>query len=137
MTSTASTTSRRRSPSALAQRLRQLLAGGDTAILLAETDAGADPPGWRCCASGCRSGSPAQECYLAELYVVPALRGRGIGRALMTAAIDLARAEGADHMDLGTAETDVAARGLYESLGFDNHEGRPDGPVNYFYEREL
>jgi ribosomal protein S18 acetylase RimI-like enzyme len=53
------------------------------------------------------------------------------------AAMDMARAEGADHMDLGTAETDVAARGLYESLGFDNQEGRPDGPVNYFYERDL
>jgi ribosomal protein S18 acetylase RimI-like enzyme len=55
----------------------------------------------------------------------------------MNAAIDLARAEGADYMDLGTAETDVAARRLYESLGFSNREGKPDGPVNYFYEREL
>ncbi len=40
-------------------------------------------------------------------------------------------------MDLGTSEDDVAARSLYESLGFDNRGGRPDGPVNYFYEREL
>jgi ribosomal protein S18 acetylase RimI-like enzyme len=44
---------------------------------------------------------------------------------------------GADYMDLGTAETDVAARSLYESLGFSNREGKPDGPVNYFYERDL
>ena len=29
------------------------------------------------------------------------------------------------------------ARALYESLGFSNREGRPDGPRNYFYEREL
>ena len=55
----------------------------------------------------------------------------------MNAAIELARAECADHMDLGTGEDDVAARALYESLGFDNREGRPDGPVNYFYERDL
>jgi ribosomal protein S18 acetylase RimI-like enzyme len=40
-------------------------------------------------------------------------------------------------MDLVTTETDVAARALYESLGFENHEGRPGGPVNYHYEREL
>lgn len=40
-------------------------------------------------------------------------------------------------MDLGTGEDDVAARALYESLGFSNRGGRPDGPVNYFYEREL
>ena len=40
-------------------------------------------------------------------------------------------------MHLGTSEDDVAARRLYESLGFDNHERGPDGPVQYFYEREL
>jgi ribosomal protein S18 acetylase RimI-like enzyme len=81
--------------------------------------------------------SEALECYLAELYVAPAVRGRGLGRALMNAAMDLARDEGADYMDLGTAETDVAARALYESLGFSNREGKPDGPLNYYYEREL
>jgi ribosomal protein S18 acetylase RimI-like enzyme len=55
----------------------------------------------------------------------------------MEAAMQLARDEGANYMDLGTAETDVCARALYESLGFSNREGRPDGPVNYYYEREL
>jgi hypothetical protein len=40
-------------------------------------------------------------------------------------------------MDLGTAEDDVAARALDESLGFSNREGDPRGPVSYFYEREL
>jgi hypothetical protein len=40
-------------------------------------------------------------------------------------------------MDIGTAEDDVAARALYESLGFNNRGGKSDGPVNYFYEREL
>ena len=40
-------------------------------------------------------------------------------------------------MDLGTSEDDVAARRLYESLGFSNREGKPDGPPNYFYERDL
>ena len=78
----------------------------------------------------------ALECYLAELYVVPNRRGQGLGRALMEAAIELAR-RGSDHMDLGTGEDDVAARALYESLGFSNREGQPDGPLNYFYEREL
>jgi ribosomal protein S18 acetylase RimI-like enzyme len=79
----------------------------------------------------------AFECYLAELYVVPDRRGQGLGRALMEAAIELARREGADRMDLGTSDDDVAARALYESLGFSNREGKPDGPINYFYEREL
>jgi ribosomal protein S18 acetylase RimI-like enzyme len=55
----------------------------------------------------------------------------------MEAAIELARREGADHMDLGTSEHDVVARALYESLGFSNRERSPNGPINYFYEREL
>ena len=35
------------------------------------------------------------------------------------------------------SEDDVAARSLYESLGFINREGGPDGPITYFYERGL
>ena len=69
--------------------------------------------------------------------MVPGRRGQGLGRALMEAAIDQARHHGAAHMDLGASEDDVAARALYESLGFTNREGGPGGPVNYFYEREL
>jgi ribosomal protein S18 acetylase RimI-like enzyme len=55
----------------------------------------------------------------------------------MEAAVGLARLRGADYMDLGTSEADVAARGLYERLGFRNREGGPEGPVMYFYERDL
>jgi hypothetical protein len=42
-------------------------------------------------------------------------------------------------MELGTGEADVAARGLYESLGFTNTEHGPDGveTPSLFYEREL
>jgi ribosomal protein S18 acetylase RimI-like enzyme len=75
--------------------------------------------------------------YLEELYVVPDLRGNGIGRALLEAAMDTARGEGAEQMELGTSETDTAARKLYESAGFVNTEGGPEGPVMFFYEREL
>jgi ribosomal protein S18 acetylase RimI-like enzyme len=75
--------------------------------------------------------------YLEELYVVPDLRGNGLGRALLEAAMETARGEGADYMELGTSETDEAARHLYESFGFTNREGGPDGPVMFFYEREL
>jgi ribosomal protein S18 acetylase RimI-like enzyme len=75
--------------------------------------------------------------YLEELYVAPAKRGQGLGRALLNAAIDQSRDEGASWIELGTSEDDVAARALYESAGFTNREGRPDGPVMFFYEREL
>jgi ribosomal protein S18 acetylase RimI-like enzyme len=79
----------------------------------------------------------ALHAYLEELYVAPAKRRRGMGRALLEAAMEAARERGAAHMDLGTSEDDVAARALYESAGFTNREGRPDGPVMFVYEREL
>jgi ribosomal protein S18 acetylase RimI-like enzyme len=121
-------------PERIAERIRELLAGGDTAILLA----GSGPDGLAILRFRLAITTPGLECYLAELYVAPARRGQGLGRALMTAAIDEARARGADYMDLGTSEDDVAARALYESLGFVNREGgRPDGPISYYYEREL
>ena len=120
-------------PDALARRVRELLAGGETAVLLA-----ADPPrGVAVLRFRPSLWTEGLECYLAELYVAPEDRGRGLGRALMEAAIALARGRGADHMDLGTSEDDAAARALYESLGFTNREGSRDGPVMFVYERTL
>jgi GNAT superfamily N-acetyltransferase len=120
-------------PVALAARVRELLAGGDTTILLA----GSGPDGLAVLRFRLAIFTAGLECYLAELYVTPPERGHGLGRALMEAAIAEARARGADYMELGTSEDDVAARALYESLGFVNREGGPDGPISYFYEREL
>jgi len=120
-------------PARLADRVRLLLADGSSSILLL----GGRPYGIAVLRFRHAIWSEALECYLAELYVVPAERGRGAGRSLLEAVIAHARKRGADHMDLGTSETDIAARGLYESFGFSNREGRPDGPLNYFYEREL
>jgi len=79
----------------------------------------------------------ALDAYLEELYVAPAKRGQGLGRALLEAAMEAARQQGAGRMELGTSEDDTAARDLYESAGFSNREGRPDGPVMFFYERDL
>jgi ribosomal protein S18 acetylase RimI-like enzyme len=120
-------------PRALAERMRGLIASGETVVLLV----GEGPDGLAVLRFRPSIWSDALECYLAELYVAPDRRGRGLGRALMEEALRVARQEGADYMDLGTSEDDTAARGLYESLGFSNREGRPDGPLNYFYEREL
>jgi ribosomal protein S18 acetylase RimI-like enzyme len=120
-------------PRALADRVRQLLDGGDTKVVLG----GSGPDGLAVLRLRPAIWTDALECYLAELYVAPERRGQGIGRALMEAAMEVARAEGATYMDLGTSEDDVAARALYESLGFSNRGGRPDVPINYFYERDL
>ena len=69
--------------------------------------------------------------------MVPPRRSRGIGRALLEATMASAREAGASGIDLNTGATDTAARALYESRGFTNREGAPDGPSMLFYEREL
>jgi ribosomal protein S18 acetylase RimI-like enzyme len=120
-------------PRRLAERIRRLLAEGRTTVLLG----GARPDGLAVLRFRPSIWTDGLECYLAELYVVPDMRGHGLGRALMTTALRVAREEGADYMDLGTSEDDSAARALYESLGFSNREGGPDGPLSLYYERKL
>jgi ribosomal protein S18 acetylase RimI-like enzyme len=117
----------------VARRLGELVAGGDTIVLLA----GEDPVGVAVLRLRGAIWSGALECYLAELYVVPEQRRRGLGRALMMAAIREARERGAETMDIGVDEPDLAARRLYESLGFTNRTGGPGGPLMYVYERDL
>ena len=117
----------------LAGRVRELLGQGEITVLLA----GPGPDGIAVLRFRPEIWARALECHLAELFVVPERRGQGLGRALVVQAIELARSKGADYMDLGTGEDDAAARALYESLGFSNRGGKPGGPVNYFYEREL
>jgi ribosomal protein S18 acetylase RimI-like enzyme len=119
-------------PSALAERMRQLLDGGDTLVLLA----GDGPDGLAVLRFRAAIWSTGLECYLAELYITPARRGQGLGRALMETVLRAARDRGADTMDIGVDEPDVAARRLYESLGFSNRSGG-DGALMYVYEREL
>jgi GNAT superfamily N-acetyltransferase len=117
----------------IAERIRQLLDADQIAVLLG----GTEPHGLvllRFCPA---LYADAVDCCVEELYVVPGRRGQGLGRALMEGAIALARGKGAADMYLRTGEDDTAARALYERLGFSNRGGRPNGPVNYFYEREL
>lgn len=117
----------------LTDRVAELLGDAEIAVFLAGE--GADglavvrlrPALW----------SAGLEAYLEELYVVPKLRGRGIGRALLDAVVEFARESGADRIDLGTSEDDTAARALYESAGFTNRDKETGGSQMLFYEQDL
>jgi ribosomal protein S18 acetylase RimI-like enzyme len=113
-------------------RLHELVADGDTAVLLAGDGLGVAVLRFRKAI-----WSAGLECYLAELYVVPDRRGQGIGTVLLRHCLDHARARGAEGMELTTTEDDVAARHLYERMGFNRTEGRAGGPLSFFYERDL
>jgi RimJ/RimL family protein N-acetyltransferase len=53
------------------------------------------------------------------MYVTPPARGKGRSRALLQAALEQARRwPGVDQVELAVSDTAVAARRLYESLGF-------------------
>jgi ribosomal protein S18 acetylase RimI-like enzyme len=120
-------------PAALAAQLGQLLTHGDTAVLVV----GDGPEGLAVLRFRPALWTSGLECYLAELYVIPSRRGQGLGRALMEAALREANERGADTMDIGVDEPDLAARSLYASLGFTNRVGGGDGPLMYVYERDL
>ena len=120
-------------PAAIAEHLAEQISDGTTVVLLA----GDGPDGVAALQVSPEVVSGKLSAYLEELYVVPARRGNGIGRALMDAAMKTARELGATRIDLTTSDDDVAARSLYESLGFVNREKPPDGPLMFYYEREL
>ncbi len=75
--------------------------------------------------------------HLDELYVVPSVRGHGVGRALLEALIALARERGAAGAEVVTGEDDTAARALYERFGFLNETEGPANSRSLFYELDL
>ncbi len=117
----------------IAERAAPLIESGEVTVLFA----GEGPYGFAELRFRPSLYTGALDAHLEELYVVPDRRGQGLGRALLEAAMEQARGRGAAHIDLGTGETDVAARALYESAGFTNREGGPEGPRMLYYERDL
>jgi GNAT superfamily N-acetyltransferase len=68
------------------------------------------------------SVSCTRKYLLNDLFVVPAARRSGAGRALLAAAADFARAQGAASLSLSTGVGNATAQHLYESLGWTRDE---------------
>jgi len=118
-----------RSPGAdvLAARLRGLLAGDETIAILAGTPAVAvalvtlRPNVWYA----------GQVALLDELYVVPRLRGQGIGSAIVDLLVSMARGRGVELIEINVDEGDVDAQRFYERHGFSSTE--PGSSERAFY----
>jgi ribosomal protein S18 acetylase RimI-like enzyme len=59
---------------------------------------------------------------LYDLYVIEVARRQGIARALMNAASEWAKAQGAARLDLETARDNVPGQALYRDLGYELDE---------------
>jgi len=106
------------SAESVAESVALLLADEATEFLLGRADGGEPPCG--ICQLRFRhsvwTGTP--DCWLEDLYVEDAARGRGVGRALVELAFERAKARGARRIELDTNEANTGAIALYESLGF-------------------
>jgi ribosomal protein S18 acetylase RimI-like enzyme len=60
----------------------------------------------------------AEDCNVEDVFVSAGARGSGLGRELVSAAIDRARERGCRRMELDTGADNAPAQGLYRSLGF-------------------
>jgi ribosomal protein S18 acetylase RimI-like enzyme len=78
-----------------------------------------------------RSPSGRLTTYVHELDVHEDWRRRGIGSALVTEAMDVARRRGSTRFWLSTGGHNETAQALYESLGGDR---KPLGDVNYWWD---
>jgi ribosomal protein S18 acetylase RimI-like enzyme len=108
----------RRGPQVTRERIEQVLAHPGTTVLLARFD-------------GHVVGSATllrlvtlvgQFGYVEEVVVDEAARGRGIGKSLLAALIELAREEGLDFVELTSRPAREAANALYRSIGFQQRE---------------
>lgn len=71
---------------------------------------------------------PAGAFELSKMAVSPQLRGRGVGRALLHAALEHVRAAGGRSVFLGSSTKLAGAVALYESAGF-RHVARETLPL--------
>jgi GNAT superfamily N-acetyltransferase len=89
----------------------------DRGVILVARDGGAVVGvAWVSFTWSCEHGG--QTAWLEELYVVPALRGRGLGRAMLLEAEARARAAGCAAVDLEVDAEHTRAARLYQREGF-------------------
>jgi len=66
-------------------------------------------------------------CYLQDLFVDPAIRGQGVGRTLIEAVAERARAQASTRMYWLTQDHNATARSLYDRIA------RHSGFIRYEY----
>lgn len=102
--------------------LRDRSTNSDSVVFLAADDQSGEGLGLVQLYPSFSSVAARRVWILNDLFVTPAARRRGIGRALLDAARSHAESTGAKRVVLSTAAANREARALYESYGYKQDE---------------
>jgi ribosomal protein S18 acetylase RimI-like enzyme len=91
-------------------------AAGVKSVMMVAADASTDV--WLGMTVGVRDPDDAALAHVVSVWVAPEARRSGAARRLLEAVHDWARARSVRMMRLGVADTNVAARRLYEGAGY-------------------
>jgi ribosomal protein S18 acetylase RimI-like enzyme len=102
--------------------IRERIERGESIVFLARDADGGEALGFVQLYPSFSSVAGRRIWILNDLYVIPAARKRGIGRALLAQAAEHGRSTGAVRLVLSTATNNLSAQSLYESCGFRRDE---------------
>jgi GNAT superfamily N-acetyltransferase len=100
----------------LSEAVRGLISDAERGIVLMAQDP--EPVGVAVLAFTWTLEHGGRVAWLDELFVIPEHRGRGIGRALLRRALDIARENGCRAVDLEVDSGHAQAERLYQREGF-------------------
>jgi ribosomal protein S18 acetylase RimI-like enzyme len=118
----------------LLQRWPDAPVRGGKSVLLARDDSGA-AVGLALCLLLFTSADAAGCLYIYNLHVSAAVRGRGVGRLLLSAVFARAKAWGCTKLQLEVDEGNARARALYGSFGLDEFSGGLEASRGLAYTR--
>ncbi|MCT2401246.1 GNAT family N-acetyltransferase [Novosphingobium mangrovi (ex Huang et al. 2023)] len=121
---------------AVRQRLVPALDAVPGAFSLLAFD-GDEPVGLANCFTGFSTFAARPLINIHDVAVKPTARGRGVGRALMRAVEQEARARGACKITLEVLGGNEPAKALYASLGYGNYALDPEKGTAQFWEKKL
>jgi len=107
-------------PAAVRTFLAERLTNGDSVLFL--TQDGQEALGFTQLYPSFSSVSMARTFILNDLFVAENARRRGVGKALIDAAVRHAKATGAVRLGLSTAKANEAAQALYQETGWVREE---------------
>lgn len=107
--------------------VEKLLAQRDTVFLLGAPGPDAPPAGVAQLRFRHSLWTASEDCYVEDLFVAEEARGTGLGRALVTQALEVARERGCRRAEIDVHEANTAALALYAAAGFARKAGDEEG----------